>query len=67
MAIFIAVWKKLFFRKRDIHLFEILVLLCFFMGMGMIVNTVFGFVDSLIDFNQSAYTAIMGFKTNKYI
>ena len=47
MAVFIALWIKIFFRKYDYNFFEILILLCFVMGMGMLIYTVFGIAESL--------------------
>lgn len=61
MAIFIAGWIKLFFRKHDINIFEILVLLCFVMGMGMLIYAVFGVIQSLIDYNLMQVAGIFGF------
>lgn len=46
MAIFIAIWIKIFFRKYNYNFFEILILLCFIMGIGMLIYTVFGIVES---------------------
>jgi len=46
MGIIIALWLKLFFRKYNYNLFEILILLCFVMGMGMLVFTLFGIAES---------------------
>lgn len=34
---FIAVWLKLFFRKSGYNFFEIVILLCFTMGIGMLI------------------------------
>lgn len=61
MAIFIAAWIKLFFRKRDVNIFEILVLLCFIMGMGMLIYAVFGVIQSLMDFNIMQAAGVVGF------
>lgn len=47
MAVFIAFWIKIFFRKYGYNFFEILILLCFVMGMGMLVFSFFGIADSL--------------------
>ena len=47
MAIFIAFWLKLFFRKYDYNYFEILILLLFLMGIGMLIFAILGMVDSL--------------------
>jgi hypothetical protein len=61
MAVFIAAWIKLFFRKHMVNIFEILVLLCFVMGMGMLIYTVFGVVQSLIDVYLMQVAGIVGF------
>ena len=47
MAIFIAAWIKVFFRKYDYNFFEILILLCFVMGVGMLIYTVFGIIEGI--------------------
>lgn len=46
MAFFIAAWIKIFFRKSNYNFFEILILLCFIMGVGMLMYTFFGIVES---------------------
>lgn len=48
MGVFIALWIKLIFRKFGYNLFEILVLLCFTMGMGMLIFALFTLVQGLI-------------------
>ena len=49
MGIFIAFWIKIFFRKYNYNFYEILILLCFVMGIGMLLFAFFGIADSLID------------------
>lgn len=61
MAVFIGGWIKLFFRKREFNIFEILVLLCFIMGVGMLIYAVFGTIESLIDFKLMQIAGIVGF------
>lgn len=48
MAFFIALWLKLFFRKYRYNLFELLIVLCYTMGMGMLLFAFFGGVQSLL-------------------
>ncbi len=36
-GVFIALWLKLFFRKFDFNFYEILIMLCFVIGMGMLI------------------------------
>jgi hypothetical protein len=55
MGIFIALWLKFFFREHNYNLYEILILLCFVMGMGMLFLTVFVVFQGLthVDFIQT--------------
>lgn len=48
MGVFIALWIKLLFRKYDYNFFEILILLCFIMGIGMLIFSVFALLEGLI-------------------
>jgi hypothetical protein len=48
MGIFIAVWTKLIFRKHGYNFFEILILLCFVMGIGMLIFALFAFLQGII-------------------
>ena len=48
MALFIALWIQIFFRKFGYNFFEILILLCFVMGTGMLLFSIAGIVDSLV-------------------
>ena len=59
MAIFIALWVKLFFRKYKFNIFEILILLCFVMGMGMLFLSVFGIIQSLTSINLIIIASIV--------
>lgn len=47
MGIFIAGWTQLFFRRYGYNFFEILILLCFIMGMGMLLFAVFALIQGL--------------------
>lgn len=60
MGMFIALWLKLFFRKYGYNFFEILILLCFVMGMGMLFLTVFEIFQGLIHFNLMQIAAFIG-------
>ncbi|MCF6308781.1 MAG: DUF3667 domain-containing protein [Flavobacteriaceae bacterium] len=56
MGIFIVLWIKLFFRKYNYNFFEILILLCFIMGIGMLIFSIFAIFKVLthIDLMQIA-------------
>ena len=47
MGIFIALWLKLFFRKSPFNIFEILILLCFVMGIAMLIFALFALLQGL--------------------
>ena len=51
LGIFIAFWTKILFRKYDYNFYEILILLCFVMGVGMFLLSVFGLVERLTKLN----------------
>lgn len=60
LGIFIALWTKLFFRKHDYNIFEILILLCFVMGMNMLIYSVFGIIQGLTHLDLMLSAEIMG-------
>ena len=47
MGVFIAFYLKLAFRKQSYNFFEILILLCFVIGMGMLIGAVVALVEGL--------------------
>lgn len=48
MAFVIAFWVRLFFRKGGYNYFEVLVLLFYVLGVGMLILAVFGIGESLV-------------------
>ena len=58
MGVFISLWIKILFRKYDYNIFEILILLCFIMGVGMLMFSVFGTFEGLTGLKS---TNIVGF------
>ncbi|MCZ4242521.1 DUF3667 domain-containing protein [Pedobacter punctiformis] len=61
MGTFIALWLKLFFRKYNYNFFEILILLCFVMGMGMLFFSVFAIAEGLSKIHLMQIAGIVGF------
>lgn len=61
MGVFIALWTKLFFRRHPFNIFEILILLCFVMGMGMLIYSVFAVIQGLSHFDLLQFAVILGF------
>jgi hypothetical protein len=60
MAIFIALWMKLLFRKYNYNFFEIVILLCFLMGIGMLIYMIFGIIDSSTEIRVLHFGGIIG-------
>jgi hypothetical protein len=56
MGIFIAFWLKIFFRKYNYNFFELLILLCFVIGVAMLILAVLAFFEGLtkISFMKAA-------------
>lgn len=61
MGVFVALWLKLFFRKQSYNLFELLILLCFVMGMGMLLLAVFMLVQKVFPINIGYITDTLSF------
>lgn len=60
MGIFIAVWTKLIFRKYGYNFFEILILLCFVMGIGMLIFALFAFLQGIIKIDLMQIAGFVG-------
>jgi len=61
IGLFIAFWLKLFFRTYPYNFFEILILLCFTMGMAMLIYAIFALVQGITHFNLMKAGGIIGF------
>ncbi|WP_316824414.1 DUF3667 domain-containing protein [Pedobacter miscanthi] len=60
MGIFISFWLKLFFKKYNYNFFEILILLCFVMGVGMLIFSFFAFIEGLTKYSLMKVSGPMG-------
>ncbi|MBO9675369.1 MAG: DUF3667 domain-containing protein [Sphingobacteriaceae bacterium] len=65
MGVCISLWLKLFFKKYGYNFFEILILLCFVMGIGMLIISVFAIAEGLstIDFMKVSSIVVVGYST----
>lgn len=61
MGIFIGAWMKLFCIRRDINFFEILVMLCYVMGIGMLIYAFITLVEGLFHINLAIVGYIVSF------
>ncbi len=60
MGIFISLWLKLFFRKYDYNFYEILILLCFVIGIAMLIFAVFALLQGIIKTDIVQFGGILG-------
>lgn len=60
MGVFIAFFVKLFFRKYDYNFFEILILLCFTMGIGMLIYALFALAYGIFKLNLMGAAGVIG-------
>ncbi|NRS90718.1 hypothetical protein HNQ02_003665 [Flavobacterium sp. 7E] len=60
IGIFIAFWTKIFFKKYDFNFFEILILICFVIGISMLIFSVFALIAGLTNLNISQIGGILG-------
>lgn len=61
MGVFIALWTKLFFKKHHFNFFEILILLCFVMGIAMLIFSFFGIMQGFINIKLMQVASFFGF------
>ena len=61
MGVFIALWLKLFFKKYNFNFYEIIIMLCFVIGMGMLIFAFFALVQGLFDVKVMQFAGIFGF------
>ncbi|MVZ64221.1 DUF3667 domain-containing protein [Sphingobacterium sp. DK4209] len=60
MGVAIALWLKLFFRKHQYNFYEILIMLCFVMGMGMLIFSVFVIFQGLTHLEVMPIASVAG-------
>ncbi|MGI9525998.1 MAG: DUF3667 domain-containing protein [Weeksellaceae bacterium] len=61
MGVFIAFFIKLFFRKFDYNFYEILILLCYIMGIGMLILSFFSLIQGLFHIKLFEIGGILAF------
>ncbi|ASK32500.1 hypothetical protein CEY12_21500 [Chryseobacterium sp. T16E-39] len=59
MGGFIAFWLKVFFKKYDYNFFEILILLCFVLGMEMLIFSVFAILEGITHIHSMAIATVI--------
>lgn len=61
MGLFIGGWTKLLFRKSPYNIYEILILIFFVMGVSMLIFSIFGIAESLLQYPLIQYGALIAF------
>jgi Protein of unknown function (DUF3667) len=57
---FVAIWLKVFFKKYGYNFFELLVLLCYVMGISMFISTVFAIIEGISHLKISGIATFLG-------
>jgi len=60
IAVFIALWLKVFFKKYGFNFFELLIMLCFVTGIAMLLFALFAFIEGLFHFKLFIIAGILG-------
>lgn len=66
MAVFIGLWLKVFFRKSGFNFFEIIILLCFVIGIGMLIYSISVVIKGLTNSNVMEIGAMVAFLYTVY-
>lgn len=61
MGVFIAWWLKLFFKKYNFNFYEIIIMLCFTIGMGMLIFAFFAPIQGIFHVEVMQLAGIVGF------
>jgi len=61
MGVFIAFWLKRFYKRHDYNFFEILILLCFVIGIEMLVLAFFAFFEGIIKIQLKQISGVIAF------
>ena len=57
---FISIWLKVFFKKYDYNFFELLIMLCFVMGISMLIYAFFAIIEGISHIKVLHIAGIIG-------
>ena len=60
IGVFIAFWTKIFFKKHHFNFFEILILICFIIGVSMLIFSIFAVLSGLTNLKITQIGGISG-------
>lgn len=55
-----AIWLKVFFKKYGYNFFELLVMLCYVLGISILISTFFAIIEGVTHFKLSGIATIIG-------
>lgn len=61
IGVFIAFWIQLFFKKYNYNFFEILILLCFVIGIAMLILALFALIQGVSEIGLMQYSGVLSF------
>ena len=59
-GVLIAIWLKVFFKKYGYNFFELLVMLCYVLGISIVISTFFAIIEGVTHFKLSGIATIIG-------
>jgi hypothetical protein len=57
---FVAMWLKVFFKKYGYNFFELLVVLCYVMGVSMLISAFFAIIEGISHLKVSGIATLLG-------
>ena len=60
MGAFVAFWTKVFFKKYGYNFFEILILLCFLMGIEVLICSILGVIEGVTNLKLAHIASLLG-------
>lgn len=57
---FIAIWLKMFFKKHGYNFFELLIMLCFVLGISMLIFAFFAIIEGVLHFKLLNIAGMIG-------
>lgn len=59
-GMFIAVWLKVFFKKYEYNFFELLIMLCFVLGISMLIFAFFALIEGTLNIKLLSIAGMIG-------
>jgi hypothetical protein len=57
---FVAIWLKVFFKKYGYNFYELLIMLCFVLGISMLIFAFFGIIEGILHFKLLTAAGVIG-------